>query len=109
MGFTEWVIVFAIAFVLFRKSTMRTIGRSVGTYSASSKPSAPQPVSPLAEYYRALDLPPTASDTQVREAYKELVKIWHPDRYMHDPKLKDRAEAKLKEINAAYEKLTAKA
>ena len=114
MGFTEWLIVIAIAFVLFRKSTMRTLGRSVGGYTASKSsgeapPRSGPPLGPLAEYYQALDLPTGASDAQIRDAYKELVKIWHPDRFMHDPKLKERAEAKLKEINAAYEKLTSRA
>jgi curved DNA-binding protein CbpA len=52
---------------------------------------------------RILELPDDAPDEQVRTSYRELVNVWHPDRFEHDPKLKHRAEEKLKEINIAYE------
>ena len=35
------------------------------------------------------------------------MKVWHPDRFGNDPKLRARADEKLKEINEAYEKLSA--
>ncbi|MDA8090568.1 MAG: lysozyme inhibitor LprI family protein [Nitrospiraceae bacterium] len=40
---------------------------------------------------------------QIRESYRDLVKVWHPDRFAHDPKLQQKAEEKLKEINLAYQ------
>ena len=46
---------------------------------------------------------PTAKS--VREAYLEMVKVWHPDRFSHDPRLQEKAQEKLKEINLAYENL----
>jgi hypothetical protein len=36
----------------------------------------------------------------------DLVKVWHPDRYQAEsPRLREKAEAKLKSINAAYDRL----
>jgi curved DNA-binding protein CbpA len=32
-----------------------------------------------------------------------LANVWHPDRFVGNPRLQKKAEEKLKEINAAYE------
>jgi hypothetical protein len=59
--------------------------------------------------YAVLDLPQGASAEEVRAAYLDLVKIWHPDRHEREPeRLRLRAQEKLKDITAAYEKLSAK-
>ena len=54
--------------------------------------------------YEVLGVPENATDEQVKEAYKELVKKYHPDRYQDNP-LADLAEDKLQEINEAYDTL----
>ena len=54
----------------------------------------------------ALDLATGATETEIRKAYRVLVKVWHPDRFQGDEKLSEAAEAKLKEINSAFEFLT---
>ncbi len=59
----------------------------------------------ISNSYRALELKPGASPEEVKEAYRELVKVWHPDRFGGDEKLIRRAEEKLKEINLAYDRL----
>ena len=41
----------------------------------------------------------------MRQAYKDLVNIWHPDRVGDNARLKKKAEEKLKDINLAYEEL----
>lgn len=56
--------------------------------------------------YETLDLTPHATREEVRRSYKDLVNIWHPDRVPDNPRLKKKAEEKLKEINAAYGELT---
>lgn len=56
-------------------------------------------------YFEILGLKPGASLDEVKEAYKDLVKVWHPDRFAHDPKLQQKAQEKLKEINEAYQKI----
>lgn len=50
-----------------------------------------------------LELDRDATIDEVKQAYKDLVNIWHPDRFLKNPRLKQRAEERLKEINEAYE------
>ena len=56
-------------------------------------------------YFEILELPPGASMEELNQAYKDLVNIWHPDRFSNNPRLKRKAEEKLKEVNRAYEAL----
>ncbi|WP_413167026.1 DnaJ domain-containing protein [Capilliphycus salinus ALCB114379] len=53
-------------------------------------------------YYRILNLQPGASLEDVKQAYRNLALIWHPDRYPLDSRLQAEAEQKFKEINYAY-------
>lgn len=39
---------------------------------------------------------------QVREAYRDLVKVWHPDRFANDERLREKTVRRLQEINDAY-------
>jgi len=52
--------------------------------------------------YKVLNVSPTASDDEVKRAYRELARKYHPDNY-HDNPLADLAQEKMKEINEAYE------
>ena len=57
-------------------------------------------------YYEILGLKPGASLERVKEAFRDLVKVWHPDRFSREnPRLQKKAEEKLKEINLAYQRL----
>ena len=60
----------------------------------------------LRECYRILDLLPGVSLDEVKRAYREQVKIWHPDRFASDPILQEKAQEKLRQANLAYERLT---
>ena len=60
---------------------------------------------PLDYYYAVLGVDLTATPEQLKQAYRDLVKVWHPDRFTNDPTLQSKAEAKLKEINEAYDYL----
>lgn len=53
-----------------------------------------------------LDLPRNASRVEIDDAYRLLVRVWHPDRFNHSPELQSATEAKLKRINEAYAVLT---
>ena len=52
--------------------------------------------------YDVLGVSPTASDADIKLAYRLLVLQWHPDRQIHD---QDLAEQNLKIINEAYSKI----
>ena len=56
----------------------------------------------LKRCFEILELNPGASMDEVQQAYKDLVNIWHPDRFATNPRLRRKAETKLKEINRAY-------
>ena len=54
--------------------------------------------------YKTLGIDPNASDEEVKKAYRNLVKKYHPDRYAQAPKeVQQQASEKAKQINAAYE------
>lgn len=55
--------------------------------------------------YEILELRPGYSQEELKQSYKDLVQVWHPDRFAHNPRLKEKAEEKLKQINTAYEVL----
>jgi len=50
-----------------------------------------------------LELDRDATIDEAKQAYKDLVNIWHPDRFSNNPRLKQKAEERLKEVNEAYE------
>ena len=52
--------------------------------------------------YQVLGVPSTATDEEVKKAYRNLAKKYHPDNY-HDDPLADLAQEKMKEINEAYD------
>ncbi|SKA85256.1 DnaJ domain-containing protein [Caloramator quimbayensis] len=54
--------------------------------------------------YEVLGIKEGATKEEIRQAYRELVKKYHPDRYSDNP-LKDLAEEKMREINEAYDYL----
>lgn len=55
--------------------------------------------------YEVLGVARTASDSEIKTAYRELVKKYHPDNYTDNP-LADLASEKMKEINEAYDAIT---
>ncbi|NEQ76992.1 MAG: J domain-containing protein [Okeania sp. SIO2C9] len=57
------------------------------------------------QYYKILELEPGASLDQVKQAYRDLAFVWHPDRFAQNTRLQAKAQIRLKEINEAYRKL----
>ena len=55
--------------------------------------------------YKVLGVTPQTSDDDVKRAYRELARKYHPDNYINNP-LADLAEARMKEINEAYDAIT---
>jgi hypothetical protein len=56
-------------------------------------------------HFQLLDLDQTASLDEIKQAYRDLVMVWHPDRFAHNVRLQHKAEDKLKQFNCAYESL----
>ncbi len=56
-------------------------------------------------YYELLGLKPGASEEEIKQAYRDLARVWHPDRFARDSRLQKKAEEKMKEINEAYQKI----
>lgn len=60
----------------------------------------------LSKSYGLLGVAPGTSGRELKQAYHDMAKVWHPDRFSHDPRLQQKAQEKLKEINEAYELLS---
>lgn len=58
----------------------------------------------MTDPYKVLGVSPSASDDEIKKAYRELAKKYHPDNYVNNP-LKDLASEKMKEINEAYDQI----
>jgi len=56
-------------------------------------------------YLELFDLPDTFTEPQLKQAYHDLVQVWHPDKHAHNERLRRKADEKMKEINQAYEAL----
>lgn len=58
----------------------------------------------IADPYSVLGITPSASNDEVKRAYRELSRKYHPDSYVNNP-LSELAEEKFKEIQEAYKQI----
>jgi curved DNA-binding protein CbpA len=54
-------------------------------------------------HYHILGIRPGANWDELRQAYKSLVNLWHPDRFQQDGRRRKLAEEKTKEITRSYQ------
>jgi molecular chaperone DnaJ len=54
--------------------------------------------------YKVLEVSPNASNDEIKKAYRELSRKYHPDSYINNP-LSDLAEEKFKEVQEAYNQI----
>lgn len=54
-----------------------------------------------------LELDSLTTPAELKRAYRDLVHVWHPDRFQNNPRLQQRAEKRLREINLAYRHILA--
>jgi len=56
--------------------------------------------------YKILEIERTATTTEIKKAYREMVKKYHPDKLQHmDPAYQQGAEEKFRKVQEAYEQL----
>ncbi|MGN1031332.1 MAG: DnaJ domain-containing protein [Butyricicoccaceae bacterium] len=55
--------------------------------------------------YKVLGVSPSATDEEIKKAYRDLARKYHPDNYVNNP-LADLAKEKMQEINEAYDMIT---
>lgn len=56
----------------------------------------------VSDPYKVLNISPNATDEEVKAAYREMARKYHPDNYADNP-LSDLAQEKMQEINEAYD------
>jgi GTPase SAR1 family protein len=52
--------------------------------------------------YKVLGLQDTATFAEVKQAYKMLVKKWHPDLFVNQPQMQKQVQEKMRLVNVAY-------
>ncbi len=52
--------------------------------------------------YRILGIPPGSPKDTVKQAYRDLAQVWHPDRFQHSDRLHEKAQKNLARINEAF-------
>jgi DnaJ domain len=61
----------------------------------------------LSRCYQVLEIDERTLYVEIKLAYRDLVKIWHPDRFAHDVRLQEKCEKRTRDINYAYRQLNA--
>jgi curved DNA-binding protein CbpA len=84
------------------------LGRSVGLHCTRRGPiRLLMDEGQISACLELFDLPDSFSEAQLKQAYHDLVQVWHPDKHSHNERLRRKAEEKMKEINQAYQVLQA--
>lgn len=60
---------------------------------------------PREQHLKVLGLGPNATWNEVTQTYKDLMRVWHPDRFQNDERLRKRAEEQSQQINQAMSEL----
>ena len=95
-----WIIILVMVLIFWSlRGPIVVVRRRKGERTAEKKKD-PEEINRCIEM---LGLKPGASQEEVNQAYRDLVNVWHPDRFADNQRLQKKAEEKLKEINASYE------
>lgn len=60
---------------------------------------------PREQHLKVLGLRPDATWNEVNQTYKDLMRVWHPDRFQNDERLRKKAEEQSQQINHAMSEL----
>ncbi len=55
------------------------------------------------EAFEILEIAESASLPEIKQAYRDMATVWHPDKYAHNKRLRKKASEKLMYINEAYQ------
>jgi nucleotide-binding universal stress UspA family protein len=77
-----------------------TLGRNIRDTSSTS--SAGEVDMSFEQLLALFDLERGFTQEDLDQSYRDLVQVWHPDKYAHNARLQQKAEEKLKDINRAY-------
>ena len=55
--------------------------------------------------YQVLEIDRSTPYAEIKKAYRDLVKIWHPDRFSHDTRLQEKCEKRTQDLNIAFREL----
>ena len=90
----------------FRNSGFGGQGSSYGNYGGSSSYGGQQYFEDKSKYYSVLGLSKDASQEEIKKAYRNKAREYHPDKHSQSSEsVRVEAEKKFKEINEAYDKL----
>lgn len=91
---------------LWKNSSVRfTYGAHTHTYGRQQATPPPRQSS-LQDAYDELGISPTATDDEVRAAYKRVALLYHPDRVANlDEAVRSEAERRFKRINEARDRI----
>lgn len=96
------------------KAQMRSPGYQNNKQQTNQNTQAPKPPQSQAEKdkiaraYKILGLPQNAALADIKQAYKALVKKWHPDLFVNQPQMQKQAQEKMRLFNEAYTVLSEK-
>ena len=97
-----WVVAIWLAM-----SMLRSIMEGTANFNARQRRTRPPAPGERKKALATLGLREGATKAEIREAYKELAKKYHPDRVAHlGPELTELTAEKFKEISAAHDILT---
>ena len=71
-------------------------------FLARPRPAPPRVTLDRAKAAQVLGVAGEATADEIRVAYHDLIRVWHPDRFCADDRLRSKAEETLKGINEAY-------
>lgn len=80
---------------------------SSSSTSSSSRPRVPRADPQVAEWYRALGLQPGADMAQIKTAYRQLMRKYHPDMHAANPQKQKAANELSMRVTTAYNGLCA--
>ena len=95
IGIVALLIILALRIL----GTVIARGRRIGGETTKGEKSPER----IEQCFELLGLKAGASQGELTQAYRDLVNVWHPDRFAGNQRLQKKAEDKLKEINGAYE------